>query len=220
MAPDLGSAVGGGRRCDTPTLASRRSSFLRGIGIALAGLATVGLPAGALAAGQSKVVTVLAPSTLHMTGSDLYCTALKEASGPVVACFHDPGGPSSSVRKGYAIAAGDAGVAVEPTGSTTPVESVLQPSSLSKVTGIGGGRVSKAIIELGLGDVAGVGGTHMAILVTAAKGGGNAIGVVYLDGKGNPIVGTYTIGISNQYVTIVQITGVQKSKTTYRHAVY
>ena len=65
-----------------------------------------------------------------------------------------------------------------------------------------------------------VSGTHMAIVVAPAKGGGNAIGVIYLDGKGNPVVGTTTIGISNNAVTIVKVTGPKTTKVLYKHAVY
>jgi hypothetical protein len=65
-----------------------------------------------------------------------------------------------------------------------------------------------------------VGGTHMAVVVAPAKGGGNAIGVLYLDGKGNAVVGTSTIGISNHAVTIVEVTGPTTTRVLYRHAVY
>jgi hypothetical protein len=182
-------------------------------------LAAVVLPGAAAAASPNHVYTVRPSSYLHMKGTDVYCTVLTETGGPVVACFHDPGGPTSSKRKGYAIAASDALAAVEPTGSNTPVVLKRQPS-LAKLPIFGGGKAYKSIIDLGLNDVATVGGTHMAVLVTSATGGGNAIGVIYVDGNSNPVVGTYTIGISNHYVTIVQVTGPQKTKVTYRHAVY
>ena len=44
--------------------------------------------------------TFNAPTVLQMAGSDIYCTVIQEATGNAVACFHDPGGPTSNVRKG------------------------------------------------------------------------------------------------------------------------
>jgi hypothetical protein len=173
----------------------------------------------AAAARASKVVTVLPSTLVHMSGSDIYCTVLTEKGGPIVACFHDPGGATSSKRKGYAIAASDALAAAEPTGTNVPVLLKRQPS-LAKVPAFSGGSAHKTILQVGLNDLVAVGGTHMAIIVTTAKGGGNAIGVVYLDGSNKPIVGTYTAGISNQYVSIVQVVSATKTKVTYRHTVY
>jgi hypothetical protein len=167
----------------------------------------------------AKVITVKAPTVLQMTGSDIYCTVIKEGTGPAVACFHDPGGPSSNIRKGYAIAAFDRFVAVEPPGTTRPNKTVAQPS-LKSYPARNGGSEHQAVVKLAEGDGAVVSGTRMVVVVEPAKGGGDAIGVIYLDGKGNPIPGTSTIGISNHFVTIVKVTGPGSTKVIYRHSVY
>ncbi|HUK44501.1 MAG TPA: hypothetical protein VLV28_04330 [Gaiellaceae bacterium] len=192
----------------------------------LALLACLAVPAGMLApaAGGSRsrtlaLITVKAPTVLHMSDSDIYCTVIKEGSTPAVACFHDPGGPTSKVRRGYALAAFDNFVAVEPPGSTKPVKSETEPSLASFPTITGGASHSK-LVELSLNDGALVSGTHMAVAVETAKGGGNAIGVLFVDSKGDPIVGTSTVGISNHFITIVQVTGAMTSKVLWRHAVY
>ena len=52
----------------------------------------------------------------------MYCTVLKEAQGPSVACFHDPGGVTSNVRKGYAVATLDELVGVEPPGNNNVIK--------------------------------------------------------------------------------------------------
>ncbi len=192
---------------------------LRALGLALATCAVLVLTPTAAASTASKVVTVLPESFMHLKGSDLYCTVVKESVGPVVACFHDPGGPGSAKRKGYALAASDSFAAVEPPASNTPVKLKAQPS-LKGIPVFRGGKARRTIIELGLNDLVAVGGTHMAVLVTTAKGGGNAIGVVYLDGNNSPIVGTYTVGISNHFITIVQISGPNKATAVYRHSAY
>jgi hypothetical protein len=177
--------------------------------------------AGASHARAASVITVKAATVLHMKGSDIYCTVLDEsgAPGPAVACFHDPGGPTSNVRKGYAIVAFDDGVAVEPPKSNKPVKSKAEPSlgSFPKVTG---GAAHSTVVDLGNGDGALVSGTHMAVAVEPAKGGGLAMGVLYIDSKGNPIKGTYTIGVSNHFVTIVQVANASGGQVVYRHAVY
>jgi hypothetical protein len=170
-------------------------------------------------AGAAKVITVKAPTVLQMAGSDIYCTVIQEGAAPAVACFHDPGGPSSNVRKGYAIAAFDEFVAVEPPGTTHPNKTVKQPR-LAAYPASKGGSEHRTVLKLSSGDGAFVSGTHMAVVVAPAKGGGNAIGVIYLDGKGNPVVGSSTIGISNNSVTIVKVTGPKTSKVLYKHAVY
>jgi hypothetical protein len=76
------------------------------------------------------------------------------------------------------------------------------------------------LVNLALNDEARIDGTNMAVIVTSAKGGGTAIGVIYLGSKGQPVVGSYVVGISNHYVTIVKVTAPQKARTVYRHAVY
>jgi hypothetical protein len=154
-----------------------------------------------------------------MAGSDIYCTVIEERAEPAVACFHDPGGPTSNVRKGYAIAAFDRFVAVEPPGTTKPNRTVEQPK-LTAYPSSRGGREHRAVVTLANGEGALISGTHMAIVVESANGRPNAIGVLYLDGKGNPVVGTSTIGISNSTVTIVKVTGPKSSRVLYKHAVY
>ncbi len=167
----------------------------------------------------AALITVRAPSYMHMTGSDIYCTLTKEPQGPSVACFHDPGGPGSSVRKGWAIVTLDDLVGVDAPGSVTPKKYEKEPS-LSSYPRIPGGTAKAKIIELKQGDGVLVGGTHMAVAVEPADGGGSAMGVLYIDSKGAPIVGTYTVGISNHFVTIVEVTGASTSKRVFRHSVY
>jgi hypothetical protein len=186
--------------------------------VAAASLA-LAVTSAAAASRAANVVTVKAPTVVQMAGSDVYCTVIKESIGNAVACFHDPGGPTSNVRKGYAIAAFDRFVAVEPPGTTHPNKTVPEPA-LTRYPGNTGGSEHRNVIKLSPGNVALVSGTHMAIVVAPAKGGGTAIGVIYLDGKGNPVVGSSTIGISNHYVTIVKVTGPKTSKVLYRHSVY
>jgi hypothetical protein len=179
--------------------------------------AAVVLAQTAGAAHQNKVITVVPDTVIQLTGTDIYCTVVKSSVGSAVACFHDPSGPSGP-RKGYALAASDKFAAVEPQGSNTPVAEKLQPS-LAGVASFSGGSASNTIVKLGLNDIAAVGGTHMAIFVSKAKGGGNAIGVIYLNGKDTPIPGTYTVGLSNQFITIVQFVTSTKTKVTYQHSV-
>jgi hypothetical protein len=170
-------------------------------------------------AAAAKVITVKAPTVLQMAGSDIYCTVIAEGAAPAVACFHDPGGPSSNIRKGYAIAAFEGFVAVEPPGTTRPNKTISQPR-LTAYPANKGGTAHRGVVKLSKGQGAFVSGTHMAVVVAAAKGGGNAIGVIYLDGKGNAVVGSSTIGISNHAVTIVKVTGPKSVKVVYKHAVY
>lgn len=167
----------------------------------------------------TSVITARAPSYMHMTGSDIYCTVTKEPQGPSVACFHDPGGPSSSVRKGWAIVSLDDLVGVDAPGSVTPKKYAKEPSFASYPL-ITGGTSKTKILELKQGDGVLVSGTHMAVAVEPADGGGSAMGVLYIDSKGNPIVGSYTVGISNHFVTIVEVTGASTSKRIFRHSVY
>jgi hypothetical protein len=190
----------------------------RGPLLALALLAVAALPSAANAARASKTITVLPSTLIQMTGSDIYCSVLERSTGTIVACFHDPGGPTSSKSKGYAIAASDLFAGIERPGSTRTTILKSEPS-LARVAVFSGGQSHKTLVQLGLDDVAAVGGTHMAVFVTTAKGGGNAIGVIYVDGSDNAVVGTYTAGISDHYVTLVKVVGVQKSKVVFRHAV-
>jgi hypothetical protein len=170
-------------------------------------------------AGGANVLTVKHDTVLHMNGTDVVCSVLQNGTSSTVACFHLPGGPSTTVRKGYAIAANEGVVAVEPSGSTTPVKVAHEPSFDAQPV-FTGGAAHPELVNLALDDEAKVSGTNMAVIVTPAKGGGNAIGVIYVDGKGQPIVGSYVVGISNHYVTIVKVTGPSKAQTVYRHSAY
>ena len=180
----------------------------------LAGLLAV--PSVAAGAG---VITVKHDTVLHLNGTDVVCTVLKNAASSTVACFHLPGGPSTTTRKGYAIAANEGVVAVEPARSTTPVKVAHEPSFDAQPM-FTGGAAHSTLVNLALNDEAKVSGTNMAVIVTPAKGGGNAIGVIYLDRNGLPIIGSYVVGISNHYVTIVEVTGPSKAQTVYRHSAY
>jgi hypothetical protein len=163
--------------------------------------------------------TLVAPQTLiQLAGTDTYCTVLKESVGPTVACFHDPGGPSSPVRKGYAIAAADKLVAVEPSGSTTPVKLFREPS-FAKVPAFGPGRPTSMLV-MHPNDLVEVGGTHMGIAAKPGQGGGTGLVVAYLDGKGKFIVGSYGVAIGDHFVDIVKASPSQQLRVAYEHAVY
>ena len=162
------------------------------------------------AARASKTITVLPSTLIQMTGSDIYCTVLKSSNGTAVACFHDPGGPTSSKSKGYAIAASDAVRRRSSRQGARRRRAVLKSEpSLARVPVFSGGQAHKTVVHARPGRRRRVGGTHMAVFVTTAKGGGNAIGVIYVDGSDNAVVGTYTVGISNHYVTLVKVTASQ-----------
>ena len=129
-----------------------------------------------------------------------------------MACFHLPGGPSTTARKGYAIAANEGVVAVEPSGEHDARQGRARAVVRRRADVQPAGRRTPQLVNLALDDEAKIGGTNMAVIVTPAKGGGNAIGVIYLDGKGQPIVGSYVVGISNHYVTIVKVTGPRRPR--------
>jgi hypothetical protein len=191
----------------------------RGTHLRAAALAAI---AAALAlaplAAASKETTVGAGAILRMSGSDIYCTVVK--SGKItVACFHLPGGASSSKRKGWAIFGSDAYAGVTPPGTNRPKKLLLEPSFAS-VPKVNGHPAGSQLILLKVGDLVPVEGTHMGIYVTKAKAGGNAIGVVYLGKNDGPIPGEITAGISNRYVTLVKVTGPSTTSVIYRHAVY
>jgi hypothetical protein len=176
--------------------------------------------AGSALGVRTSTIVVKAPTVLNMSGSDIYCSLNPQASGgPTVACFHLPN-PAATKRKGYATVASEAFVAVEPPGTTRPNKLLPNPL-LSSIPRIGGGSAhGNRVIALNLRDGALVSGTHMVVTVQPAKGGGNAMGVIYVDGKGNPIPGTYSIGISNHYVTIVKLSAKGTPAVVYRHSVY
>jgi hypothetical protein len=194
-------------------------SSRRAVLLAAAALAAVIAPGAGFGARTSTIV-VKAPTVLNMSGSDIYCSLNPQASGgPTVACFHLPD-PTTTRRKGYATVATEAFVAVEPPGTTKPNKLLPNPliSSIPKITG--GSAHGNRVIALNLRDGALVSGTHMVVTVQTAKGGGNAMGVIYVDGKGDPIRGTYSIGLSNHYVTIVKLTEKGTASVVYRHSVY
>jgi hypothetical protein len=166
----------------------------------------------------AKQPTVASGAILRMGGSDIYCTVVK--SGKVtVACFHLPGGASSSKRKGWAIFGSDQYAGVTPPGTNTPKKLLFEPSFAS-VPAINGKPAHSQIIVMKLGDLAPVQGTHMGVYVSKAKGGGDAIGVIYLGKGGGPVTGEITAGISDHYVTLVKVTGANSTSVVYRHAVY
>lgn len=172
------------------------------------------------AANASKT-TVVKPNTLiQLAGTDTYCTVLKEAKiGTSVACFHDPGGPSSNVRKGWAIAAADSLVVVEPSGSTTPVKGQKEPS-FGSAQAITGGRAHNLLV-LHLNDIVEVAGTHMAIAAKPALGGGTGLVVADIDPHGKFIVGSYGVGIGDHYVAITKATSPSPPlPVVYQHPVY
>ena len=186
------------------------------------------LAAAAVALGAAPVaaafpatgVIVVRPDTLlHLAGTDMFCTVLKQGALSGVACAHYPNAPRSSVPKGYSVVATEKGVVVEPPGGSTPVYGDAEPPFASQPT-VSGGSPHKTPVTLGVDELAAVGGTHMAVFATPAVGGGSALAVVYLNGRYQPLIGTYTIGISNHYVTVVQVTGAKTTKVVYRHAVY
>jgi hypothetical protein len=177
----------------------KRASVLatRAVMLALCTAALAAVPASA----ASNAMVVKPDTLLHLAGTDMYCTVLKQATTLGVACFHDPGGPSSNVRKGYAVVGTEEGVAIEPPGTNTPSKGYRLPS-LAKFGKFAGGAAHSAPVDMGVNQVAAVSGSHMAVVTAAAKGGGNAIGVTYLDPKYRTIVGTFT------------------SRVVYRHNVY
>jgi hypothetical protein len=186
---------------------------------AAAALVAALAPAAAPGARTSTIV-VKAPTVLNMSGSDIYCSLNPQASGgPTVSCFHLPN-PAATKRKGYATVASEAFVAITPPGTTKPNKLLPNPlfSSIPKIAG--GSAHGDRVIALNLQDGALVSGTHMVVTVQTAKGGGNAMGVIYVDSKGNPIPGSYSIGISNHYVTIVKVGPTGTPSVVYRHPVY
>jgi hypothetical protein len=192
----------------------------RAILVAAAVLATSVAP-GVAHAVRASTIVVKAPTVLNMSGSDIYCSLNPQPTGgPTVACFHLPD-PSATRRKGYATVASEAFVAVEPPGTTKPNKLLPNPLLASVPRISGGSAHGNRVIALNLRDGALVSGTHMVVTVQTAKGGGNAMGVIYVDGKGNPIPGTYSIGISNHYVTIVKVAAKgAATAVVFRHSVY
>jgi hypothetical protein len=180
--------------------------------VAVAGL--VAIPAAA----AGKQTTLGPGAVVRLAGSDIYCTVVKTKTVVTVACFHLPAGASSSKRTGYAVFGSDLYAGVTPPGTNTPTKILPEPSFKS-VPKVNGRVTSSKLVEINEGDLAPVQGTHMGILVTKAKGGGDAIGVVYIDASGGPIVGEITAGISNHYVTLSRVTGKSSSTVIYHHKV-
>ena len=127
---------------------TRRASAYRSAVALLVLAAACAIPS---VAGGADVLTVKYDSVLHMNGTDVVCSVLKNSSSSTVACFHLPGGPSSTARKGYAIAANEGVVAVEPSGSTTPVKVEREPSFDAQPMFSGGAAHSK-LVNLALND--------------------------------------------------------------------
>jgi hypothetical protein len=171
-------------------------------------------------AAEASKTTVVKPNTLiRLAGTDTYCTVLRESGiGPTVACFHDPGGPTSPVRKGWAIAVADPLAVVEPAGSNKPVKAVREPS-FAKVPPFKGGKAIGGLV-LHLHDLAEVSGTHMGIAAEPGQGGGVGLVVADIDGKGNFITGSYGAAIGDHFVTITKASPKQQLLVVYQHAVY
>ena len=188
------------------------------LSLAAAAVALGAVPAAA-GAPATAVIVVRPDTLLHLAGTDMYCTVLKQGAVSGVVCAHYPGAPHSSVPKGYSVVATEKAVAVEPPGGRTPVYGDAEPP-LGSEAAVAGGSPHRAPVTVGVDELAAVGGTHMAVFATPAVGGGSAIAVVYLNARYQPLVGTYTIGISNHYVTVVKVTGATTTSVVYRHAVY
>jgi hypothetical protein len=187
--------------------------MLRPVVLALA----AGVLAAASPAGAAQVLTVRPHSLLHMNGTDVVCS-VDAVVTTTVSCFHLPGGPATKARKGYALTASESGISVLPPLGAKAVLHVAQPSLAAQPV-IPGGSPATTLVNLALDDEAKIGGTHMAVIVAPAAGGGTAIGIVFLDAQGLPIVGTYSGGISNRYVQVVKVTGPATTQMTYRHGV-
>jgi hypothetical protein len=185
--------------------------------LAIAAVAAVA-PAAASSAGAAQVLTVRPHSLLHMNGTDVVCS-VDGTSTTTVSCFHLPGGPATKARKGYAVTASETAITVLPPLGARAVLHVSQPP-LAGQPAIAGGAPATDLVNLALDDEAKIGGTNMAVIVAPAAGGGTAIGIVFLDAQGLPIVGTYSGGISNRYVQVVKVTGPATTQMTYRHGVY
>jgi hypothetical protein len=176
--------------------------------------------AGGLATASARsasVITVKAPSELHLAGTDIYCTVGKAGTVTAIACSHFPKGPAGK-PKGLAVVSSDAVVVVESAGKAIRTEH--NPASLAAISVITGGQASSSIVTLGLHQAAYISGTRMTVLVEPAKGGGNAIGVIFLDSKARPVPGSFSVGISNQFVTIIGVTAARAPKVVYQHTVY
>jgi hypothetical protein len=188
--------------------------------VILAAVWVLVLAAGAVTASASKTTIVKPDTIVQLAGTDTYCTVLLEKSiGTTVACFHDPGGPSSPVRKGWAIAAADKLVVVEPSGSTTPVKAVKEPSFASVPAFTGGTAMS--LLVLHLHDLAEVAGTHMGIAAEPGEGGGTGLVVADIDPHGRFIVGSYGVGIGDHFVAITKAASPSPPlNVAYQHPVY
>src|SRR5262249_36233169 len=144
-------------------------------------------------------------------------TVLKEGTTTAVACFHDPGGANSSVRKGRAIVATDSIIGVEPPGSNKPDILKHQPSFAGNAPFSGGASSSK-VVTLVPNEVMEIGGTRMALLIKNFSDGGNTVLVTDI-GKSGLINGSYTVGLGNKYALIAQVAS-GGFKPVYQHAAY
>jgi hypothetical protein len=185
--------------------------------LAAAAVAAFALAGPAAARDATKVIVVKPATLVQMTGSDIFCTVLKEGTTSAVACFHDPGGANSSVRKGRAIVATDSIIGVEPPGSNTPDVLKHQPSFGANPVFPGGASSSK-VVTLVPNEVIEVGGTRMALLIKKFSDGGNTVIVTDI-GKTGLIDGSYTVGLGNKYALIARVAG-SKFQSVYQHAAY
>jgi hypothetical protein len=171
------------------------------------------------AAHATKITVVKPDSLIHLQGTDTYCTVLRQrVIGVTVACFHDPGGPSSAVRKGWAIGVADSIVVVEPAGSNAVVKAMKEPSFAKVPAFKGGAALSRVVLHLH--DLAEVAGTHMGIAAEPGEGGGAGLVVADLDGKGKFIVGSYGAAIGDHFVAITKASPSQQLLVVYHHPVY
>ena len=170
-------------------------------------------------ANATKITVVKPDSLIRLQGTDTYCTVLRQRIiGITVACFHDPGGPSSPVRKGWAIGIADTLAVVEPAGSNAVVKAMKEPSFAKVPTFKGGTAVNSLVLHLH--DLAEVAGTHMGIAAEPAEGGGDGLVVADLDGKGKFIVGSYGAAIGDHFVAITKASPRQQLLVVYQHPVY
>ena len=184
----------------------------------LTAVAALGLMAVS-GASAARPTTVGAGSILRLTGTDIYCTVVKSGKTVTIACFHLPTGSASHKPKGWVIFGTDTYVGVTPPGTNRPKKVLPEPSFAGEPV-ISGPISGSKLLQIGVGDLAPVHGTHMGIYVSKAKGGGSAIGIVYLGPKDGPVAGEITAGISNHAVTLVRVASPTSSSVIYRHAVY
>jgi hypothetical protein len=194
-------------------MSGRAAALLAASAIALA-TADAAVPAP-----SASVITVKAPTLIRLAGTDIFCTVGTAGTTVAVACAHFPRGPAKAPR-GRAIVSSDALVAVEDAATTKPIKTARNPASLAAVSPLTGGAAHRKPITLGLHQGAYVSGSRMTMLVEPARGGGNAIGVIFLNAHAAPVPGTYSVGISNHYVTIIKVTAAGAPSVFYEKPVF